>query len=216
MKNERTELVFILDKSGSMAGLEKDTIGGFNSLMEKQLEVEGECRVTTVLFDHEATILHDRIDLRAIKKMGERDYRVGGSTALLDALGSTIEKIISVQKKTAPEFRATKVVVVVITDGEENSSRKYSAKQVKALVEKEKEGYGWQFIFLGANMDAITTAASYGIDADRAVDYISDRRGTELNYRVMSEAIKQIRVMGRMKASCFNEIREDEKKRRSK
>lgn len=216
MKKERTELVFILDKSGSMAGLEKDTIGGFNSMMEKQLEVEGECRVTTVLFDHEDSLLHDRIDLRAIKKMSEQDYRVGGSTALLDAMGSTIEKLISVQRRTAPAFRASKVVFVIITDGEENSSRKYTAKQIKALVEREKEEYGWEFIFLGANIDAITTAASYGIDADRAVDYVSDSMGTELNYKVMGEAIRQIRVMGRMKASCLDEIREDVKKRSSR
>ena len=157
MKKGFTELVFILDRSGSMGGLESDTIGGFNAMLEKQRKLDGECRITTVLFDNRYELLHDRIDIRAVSPMTEREYQVGGSTALLDAMGRTIQKMVNVQKSTAEEYRAENVMFVIITDGEENSSREYSAQKVKAMIEQEKK-YGWEFIFLGANIDAVETA----------------------------------------------------------
>ena len=153
-----TELVFILDKSGSMAGLESDTIGGFNAMLQKQKALPGACRITTVLFDNRYELLHDRIDIRAVSPVTEREYQVGGSTALLDAIGRTIQKLAGVQRNTAEEYRADKVMFVIITDGAENSSREYSSQRVKAMIEHEKEKYGWEFVFLGANIDAVETA----------------------------------------------------------
>lgn len=213
MKKNLTELVFILDKSGSMSGLEKDTIGGYNSMLERQRAVEGECTITTVLFDHDYELLHDRIDLRAISPITEKDYLVGGSTALLDAIGKTVHKIDTAQKKTAEAYRAEKVLFVIITDGEENSSCCYGASQVSEMIRRQKDR-GWEFIFLGANMDAVKTAGQYGIDADRAVDYVPDSVGTELNFRVMSEAVSAYRKKGTFSAACLDEIRKDKKKRR--
>ncbi|MCD7885629.1 MAG: VWA domain-containing protein [Lachnospiraceae bacterium] len=216
MKKDLTELVFILDKSGSMSGLEKDTIGGFNSMLEKQKALAGECRITTVLFDNHYQLLHDRIDLRAVRPMTEREYYVGGSTALLDAIGRTIQKLVSVQRSVAEEYRADKVLFVIITDGEENSSREYSLSKVRQMIEHEKEKYGWEFLFLGANMDAVTTAGRFGISPDRAMDYVPDARGTELNFRAVAEASAQYRCSGAMSDDCFDEIREDVKKRGKK
>lgn len=172
MKKGLTELVFILDRSGSMSGLEKDTIGGFNSMLQKQREIDGECRITTVLFDNRYELLHDRIDIRAVAPMTEKEYCVGGCTALIDAIGRTIHKLVSVQKSTAEEYRAEKVMFVIITDGEENASREYSLKQVKKMIEHEREAYGWEFVFLGANIDAVRTAGQFGINSDRAADYL--------------------------------------------
>ncbi len=194
MKN-LTELVFILDKSGSMAGLEKDTIGGFNSMLQKQKALSGECRITTVLFDNRYELLHDRIDIRAVSHMTEREYQVGGSTALLDAIGLTIQKLVSVQKNTAEEYRAGKVMFVIITDGEENSSREFSADRVRKMIEAEKK-YGWEFVFLGANIDAVETAAHFGIAPQMAVDFIADEEGIELNFDAMSEAVACFRAAG--------------------
>lgn len=208
-----TELVFILDKSGSMAGLESDTIGGFNAMLKKQKEVPGECRITTVLFDNHYELLHDRIDLRAVGPMTEREYRVGGSTALLDAIGLTIEKLVSVQKNTAESYRAENVMFVIITDGEENSSRRFSSDRVKAMIEHEKEKYGWEFVFLGANIDAVETAGKFGISADRAVDYVPDGRGTELNFQMMSEAVADFRETRVLPQAPLEAIRGDHKKR---
>lgn len=216
MKKSLTELIFILDKSGSMEGLEKDTIGGFNSMLAKQKDVEGECRITTVLFDNDYKLIHDRIDIGALSPMTEKDYYVGGSTALLDAMGRSIHKIINVQKQSGPDYRANKVLFVIITDGEENSSREYNATMIRKLVERQKKDYGWEFIFLGANIDAIATASHFGIGADRAVDYISDSRGTDLNYKVMSEAVSAFRTCGVVNECCFAPIREDMKKRAKK
>lgn len=213
MKKNLTELVFILDKSGSMSGLEKDTIGGYNSMLEKQRKVDGDCVITTVLFDNDYELLHDRIDLRAIRPITENEYYVGGSTALLDAIGKTIHKIVAVQKSTAEDYRADKVMFVIITDGEENSSREYSADKIKAMIQLEKEKYGWEFIFLGANIDAVETAGRFGIDADRAVDYVPDGAGTELNFRMMSETVAAFRKCGAVPDECLNEIRKDMKKR---
>lgn len=208
-----TELVFILDKSGSMAGLESDTIGGFNAMLKKQKEVPGECRITTVLFDNRYELLHDRIDLRAVGPMTEREYRVGGSTALLDAIGLTIQKLVSVQKNTAESYRAENVMFVIITDGEENSSRRFSSDRVKAMIGHEKEKYGWEFVFLGANIDAVETAGKFGISADRAVDYVPDGRGTELNFQMMSEAVADFRETRVLPQAPLEAIRGDHKKR---
>ncbi|NMB28682.1 MAG: VWA domain-containing protein [Clostridiaceae bacterium] len=213
MKKGLTELVFILDKSGSMSGLESDTIGGFNSMLAKQKAVEGECFVTTVLFDNEYELVHDRIDIKAISPMTDKEYQVGGTTALLDAIGKTINKISNAQKHTAEEYRAEKVMFVIITDGLENSSREYSADKVKALIERQKEKYAWEFVFLGANIDAVETAGKFGISADRTMDYLADSEGTNLNFKMISQAVATFRKSGKVDESCFEEIREDVKKR---
>jgi uncharacterized protein YegL len=178
MKKGLTELVFIIDRSGSMEGLESDTIGGFNAMLKVQKALEGEAVVTTVLFDDKYELLHDRIDIKAIKPLTDKDYSVRGSTALLDALGKTVNKIRAVQKATAEEYRAEKVLFVIITDGMENASREYTAEKIKARVERQREKYGWEFIFLGANMDAIAEAGKIGIAADRAQNYSADSIGT--------------------------------------
>ena len=193
MKKGLTELVFIVDRSGSMAGLEKDTIGGFNAMLKEQAELEGEARVTTVLFDNQYRLLHDRIDIRAVAPLTEKDYRVGGGTALLDAIGRTIKKIRAVQKQTAEEYRAEKVLFVIITDGEENSSRKYSAEQIKEHIEHQKEKYGWEFVFFGANMDAILEASKLGIAAEFARGWLANAAGTAMAYNDMSAIMAEIR-----------------------
>lgn len=213
MKKNLTELVFILDRSGSMSGLEKDTIGGYNSMLEKQRKVDGECVITTVLFDNHYELLHDRIDIRAIQPITAKEYFVGGSTALLDAIGKTIHKIGTVQKNTTEDYRAEKVMFVIITDGEENASRHYSSMQIREMIQRQKERYGWEFIFLGANIDAVETAGRFGIDADRAVDYVPDGEGTELNFRMMSETVATFRECGAVPTACLDEIRKDMKKR---
>ncbi len=212
MKKGLTELVFILDKSGSMGGLETDTIGGYNSMLAKQQEVEGECHITTVLFDNNYELLHDRIDIKAVSPISEKEYQVGGSTALLDAIGRTIHKIGNAQKHTADDYRAEKVMFVIITDGEENSSREYSAEKIKAQIERQKEKYGWEFVFLGANIDAIETAGRFGISADRAQNYHSDSEGIELNFRVMSEVVAEYRECSEISKGWNNEIQKDYKK----
>ncbi len=209
MKKERTELIFILDKSGSMSGLEKDTIGGFNSMLLKQKESGQEITVTTVLFDHGYTLLHDRITIQAISPITETEYVVGGNTALLDAMGTTIQKIAQVQKQTAEEYQAKKVLFVIITDGEENSSREFSAKKVKKLVEQQKKHFGWEFIFLGANIDAITTARSFGIDAHRAQNYHADEKGIFTNYDVLSDMICGFATSARISPDWNAKIQQD-------
>lgn len=214
MKKNLTELVFILDKSGSMAGLERDTIGGFNSMLNKQREVDGACRITTVLFDNRYELLHDRIDIRAVSPLTERDYCVGGSTALLDAIGRTIHKLAAVQRNTAEEYRAEKVLFVIITDGAENASREYSLAKVRSMVEEEQTRYGWEFVFLGANMDAVTTAGSFGIQPARAAEYVPDGAGTALNFAAMSQAVTQLRQTSAMSDAPFEAIRQDAKRRK--
>ncbi len=213
MKKGLTELVFILDRSGSMAGLERDTIGGFNAMLQKQKAVDGPCRVTTVLFDSCCTLLHDRIDIQAVGPMTDREYAAGGSTALLDAIGKTIRKLAAVQSSTAAEYRAENVMFVIITDGEENASREYSAPQVRAMVEHEKNRYGWEFVFLGANIDAVETAGRFGISADRAVDYVPDRAGTALNFQMMSETVAAFRATRAVPQAPLEAIRRDMKQR---
>ncbi len=216
MKKGMTELVFILDKSGSMAGLEKDTIGGFNAMLQKQRGVEGECRITTALFDNRYELLHDRIDIRGVSPMTEKEYQVGGSTALLDAVGTTIHKLISVQKNTEEEYRAEKVMFVIITDGEENASREYSSDRIKSMISCEKERYGWEFVFLGANIDAVETAGRFGISPDRAADYVPDRAGTQLNFQMMSEAVAAFRATSQLPSAPLEAIRKEAGKRGKK
>lgn len=213
MKKGSTELVFILDRSGSMAGLESDTIGGFNSMLEKQRDVEGTCRITTVLFDDRYELVHDRIDIEAVSNLTEKEYYVRGTTALLDAMGRTIRKIGRIQKNTAEEYRAEHVMFVIITDGLENASVEYSAPKIKEMVEHQKEKYGWEFVFLGANIDAVQTAEHIGIRADRAADYVADGHGTRLSYAAMSQAVSDFRTKGFVVEDALNEVREDARKR---
>ena len=194
MKKDLMELVFILDRSGSMSGLEKDTIGGFNSMMEKQKKENGEVLVTTVLFDNRIELLHERVDIRALTPLTDEDYFVRVSTALLDALGSTITRIARNHHHMAEDFRPGKTMFVIITDGYENASREYSYTKVKELIEHEQKKYGWEFLFLGANIDAAATARSMGIDADHAVDFHADEKGVALNYEVLSEAVSCARA----------------------
>lgn len=194
MKKGLTELIFILDRSGSMSGLESDTIGGYNSLLDKQKKEDGECVITTVLFDDKYELLHDRINLKGIIPITEKEYFVRGSTALLDAVGRAIDKIGNAQKHTAKEERAEKVIFVITTDGMENSSREYGYNKVRHMIERQKEKYGWEFIFLGANIDAVETAARFGISADHAANYHSDSEGTQLNYKVVSDALSGFRA----------------------
>ncbi len=213
MKKDLTELVFILDKSGSMSGLEGDTVGGFNSMLKKQKAVNGECRITTVLFSNIYTLLHDRMDIQAVSPLTEKEYSVGGSTALLDAIGTTVNRMISVQKNTAEEYRAEKVMFVIITDGEENSSREYSAEKVRGMIEHEKEQYGWEFIFLGANIDAVQTSSRFGIDASRTADYVPDGEGTKLNFEAMSKTVACYRTTGCVPQAPLETIRNDKRNR---
>lgn len=197
MRNNVTELVFILDKSGSMSGLEADTIGGYNALLEKQKKEEGEVYVSTILFDHMQEVLHDRVNLQEIKPMTSKEYYVGGCTALLDALGGAIHHIANIHKYAREEDRPAKTLFVIITDGMENASRRYSLSKVKRMVEKEKVKYGWEFLFLGANMDAVEVAGRFGISAERAVSYECDSRGTALNYQAVSKAVSTVRKSAR-------------------
>ena len=214
MKKNSTELVFILDKSGSMSSLEKDTIGGFNSMLEKQKKAaDGWCRVTTVLFDDRCTILHDRIDIAEVKPMTDADYCADGMTALLDAVGTAIDRLKGVQKSTAGEDCAGKVLFVIITDGMENSSREYSLRNVRSMIEEQRKN-GWEFVFLGANIDAVETARHFGIGADRAVNYHSDHEGTQLNYEVLSEAVSAVRCSVPLGTNWKKRIDEDYESRK--
>lgn len=193
-QNGMTELVFILDRSGSMAGLEQDTIGGYNAMLKKQKAAPGNAIVTTALFDNRYELLHDRADIRAIAPITRKEYYVRGTTALLDAVGKTIEKTGNAQKSMAPAYRADKVIVVITTDGLENASHEYTFAQVRAMVTRQKERYGWEFIFLGANIDAVETAKEFGIGHEYAANYHADSAGVELNYKVVSEAICKMRA----------------------
>ena len=186
MKKDLTELVFIIDRSGSMDGLESDTIGGFNAMLKEQKSVAGEALMTTVLFSDQYEVLHDRIDIRKVEPLTENDYRVRGNTALLDAVSKTIHNINEAQKYTAENDRAENVLFVIITDGYENASREYSAEHIKAMIERQKEKCGWEFVFFGANMDAVMEAGKLGIGAERAKNYCADAVGTNMAYTAMS------------------------------
>jgi len=194
MKTNITELVFILDKSGSMSGLESDTIGGYNAMLNKQQEEPGEAIVTTVLFDNNYELLHDRINIHGIRPITEKEYFVEGSTALLDAIGKTIHKTSNAQRHTLEAQRADKVMFVITTDGMENASCEYTYEKIKEMVEHQKEKYGWEFIFMGANIEAVSTAAKFGIDADRAANYNADGKGTRLNYKAISHVVSELRA----------------------
>ena len=194
MKKNLTELVMILDRSGSMGGLESGTIGGYNSMLKKQREEDGEVLVSTVLFDDRSEVLYDRVPLEKMPQMTEKEYYVRGCTALLDAVGGAIRHIGNVHKYAREEDRPEKTIFVITTDGLENASREYSYGRVKKMVEQQKEKYGWEFLFLGANIDAIETAGRFGISADRAANYNSDREGTALNYEVLAETVCKMRV----------------------
>lgn len=209
MKNNITELVFILDRSGSMAGLESDTVGGFNAMLKKQKKLDGKCFVSTVLFDDVSEVLHDRVDLAKIAPMTDREYTVRGCTALIDAIGGAIHHIGNIHKYARKEDVPAHTVFIITTDGMENASKRYSAEQVKRMICRQTEKYGWEFLFLGANIDAVETANRYGISADRAVNYHCDSAGTQLNYDVMSDAICTLRRDAPLSADWKQRIDED-------
>lgn len=221
MKKGLTEIVFILDRSGSMAGLEADTIGGYNSMLAKQQKEEGQALVSTVLFNEHQKVIHDRVSLDRVKPITDREYCVGGCTALLDAVGGAIHHIGNVHKYAREEDRPEKTLFIITTDGMENSSRHYGYDRVKEMVERQKQKYGWEFLFLGANIDAVGVAGRFGIGADRAVNYECDREGTQLNYKVLSEAVCRFRSSDMpaamaMPAGWKKDIEEDYAKRHKK
>ena len=209
IRNNITELVFILDRSGSMAGLEADTIGGFNAMIEKQKKQDGECFVSTVLFDGVSEVLHDRVRLSEIKPMTDEDYTVRGCTALIDALGGAIHHISNIHKYARPEDVPENTMFIITTDGMENASRKYSSHKVKSMIERQKEKYGWEFLFIGANIDAVETAARYGIGADRAVNYNADKEGTGVLYKAVANAVCSVRASAPLDERWSEEINED-------
>lgn len=208
-----TELVFILDRSGSMSGLEKDTIGGFNSMIEKQKREDGQALVSTVLFDNESVVIHDRLPLDRVPPLTEREYYTRGCTALLDAVGGAIHHIGNVHKYARKEDVPEKTLFIITTDGYENASRRYDYEKVKKMIQHEKEKYGWDFLFLGANIDAAAEAKRFGISEDRAVTYKCDPAGTALNYDVISEAVCHVRASRPLSAGWKSRIDEDVKKR---
>ena len=213
MKKNLTELVFILDRSGSMAGLEKDTIGGFNAMIEKQKAEAGEAYISTVLFDNYSEVIHDRVVLNAVSKLTEKEYYVRGCTALLDAVGGAIHHIGNVHKYAREEDRPEKTLFVITTDGMENASRRYSYERVKEMITRQKEKYGWEFLFLGANIDAAREAARFGIGADFAADYHADPVGTGVVYETVSETVCNFRASRPMAAGWKRKIDEDFRKR---
>ena len=208
MNENCTELVFILDRSGSMAGLESDTIGGFNAMLEKQKKQEGECWVSTVLFANESAVIHDRLPLEKVSPLTEKEYSVGGCTALLDAIGGAVKHVANIHKYARPEDVPAHTLFVITTDGLENASRRYGSAEVKKLVERKKEE-GWEFLFLGANIDAVETAGRLGIDRDRAANYHADRKGTRVNFSALADAVSSVRASKPLGASWKKSIDED-------
>ena len=221
MRKGLTEVIFILDRSGSMSGLEADTIGGFNSMIAKQKKEEGEAYISTVLFDDQTEVLYDRVPVNKVEPMNDNQYYVRGCTALLDAIGGAIHHIVNVHKYAREEDRPEKTLFIITTDGMENASRKYSYEKVKEMVERQKEKYGWEFLFLGANIDAIDVAGKFGIDSNRALNYVSDHKGTQLNYEVLNKTVSEFRAskslvkeeIDAMFAACSAPIKDDYKKR---
>ena len=212
-KNGITELVFILDRSGSMGGLESDTIGGFNAMIDKQKKQDGTCWVSTVLFDNVSEVLHDRIPLAEVPRMTDRDYVVRGCTALLDAIGDAVRHIENIHKYARKEDVPANTLFVITTDGMENASRRYTADRVRAMISEKKEKDGWEFLFIGANIDAVQTAKHFGISADRAVNYNADAQGTRIVYESVGCAVSQMRSCAPMAANWSEKINEDYVKR---
>ena len=213
MKKNLTEIVFILDKSGSMGGLESDTIGGFNSMLEKQKKENGDAFVSTVLFSNTSETIHDRVNIKDVEKLTDKQYYVGGCTALLDAVGDTIKHISDIHKYVRKSDVPNHTLFIITTDGLENASHKYNITQIKKMIEEKKEKENWEFLFLGANIDAIATAKSFGISEDRAVKFKSDKAGTKLNYGAMCKVISSIRNDEELDGSWKKEIEEDYKNR---
>ncbi len=218
MKKNLTEIVFILDKSGSMSGLENDTIGGFNSMLVRQKKEKGEAIISTVLFDNDIEFLHDRVDIDDVEKLTDRDYYVGGSTALLDAIGTSVHHIEKLQRKLDEDERPEKTLFIITTDGMENASREYSYSEIKKLVSQKQKKDDWEFLFLGANMDAISAAENIGIRADRSVRYKCDSKGTAVNFEALGKAVSKYRACNmacreEALADWDAEIKQDYKKR---
>ncbi|MBR2716038.1 MAG: VWA domain-containing protein [Ruminococcus sp.] len=216
MTKNATELVFILDRSGSMAGLESDTIGGFNAMIEKQRKTDGGCYVSTVLFDNVSEVIHDRVKLSDIKPMTENEYTVRGCTALIDAIGGAIKHIGNIHKYARKEDVPSNTMFIITTDGMENASRRYTSEQVKSMIERQKSKYGWEFLFIGANIDAVETAKRYGIDSDRAVNYNADKEGTRVVYDSVSKAVRSVRECRPLCADWSADINEDYERRSNK
>ena len=214
MKKNLTEMVFILDRSGSMSGLEADTIGGFNGMIERQKKEEGEALVSTVLFSDESKVIHDRVELQKIEPMTDKQYYVGGCTALIDAIGSAIHHIGNVHKYAREEDRPEHTIFIITTDGMENASRHYTSDQVKEMVQRQKEKYGWEFLFLGANIDAVETAAHFGIDRERSVTYHCDSIGQARVYEGVGRAVSYVRNNAPMSRDWKKDIEEDFKTRK--
>ena len=213
MNEKLTELVMILDRSGSMSGLEGDTIGGFNSMIREQKEGEGDVLVSTILFSNDSEVIHDRVPISKIEPMTAKDYRVGGCTALIDAIGGAIRHVKNVHKYIRPEDVPAHTMFIITTDGMENASRKYSGKEVKKMIEEQKKA-GWEFLFLGANIDAVETAASFGIDEDRAVNYCADSVGTGVIFGAMAAPIKAMRANKKVSAEWKESIDADRNRRK--
>lgn len=213
-ENNITELVFILDRSGSMSGLESDTIGGFNAMIAKQKKEDGEAYVSTILFDNESSVLHDRMPLSEIPKMTAKDYHVRGCTALVDAIGGAIHHVENIHKYVRPEDVPAHTMFIITTDGQENASYKYSSETVKKMIEHQKEQHGWEFLFIGANIDAVETAASFGIARNRAVNYHADSEGTQVLYETISAPISAMRSNQQISDNWSTQIEEDFRKRK--
>ena len=209
MKNNLTELVFILDQSGSMAGLEKDTIGGFNAMIDRQKKQEGSCYVSTILFDHTSKVLHDRIKLEKVPAMTDKDYIVGGCTALIDTLGGAIQHIANIHKYARPEDIPAHTMFVITTDGQKNASCYYDATSIQKMIQHQKELYGWEFLFIGANIDAVETAAQYGIDREMTVNYHANAAGTQILYHTVAEAVSDVRASMPLSADWGDAISAD-------
>lgn len=212
--NNITELVFILDRSGSMSGLESDTIGGFNAMIAKQKQEDGTAYVSTILFDNESSVLHDRMPLSKIPKMTVKDYHVRGCTALVDAIGGAIRHIENIHKYARPEDVPAHTMFIITTDGQENASYKYSSETVKKMIERQKEQRGWEFLFIGANIDAVETAASFGIARNRAVNYHADSEGTQVLYETIAAPISAMRNNQQISDNWSTQIEEDFRKRK--
>lgn len=209
MRKGLTELIFILDRSGSMRGLEADTIGGYNSMLEKQKKEDGEVLVSTILFDHESNVIHDRVSLQDISPITEKDYFVRGCTALFDAIGGAIHHIRNVHKYSRKKDLPEKTLFIITTDGMENASKYYSCSKVKKMLKKQKEKHGWEFLFLGANMDAVQVAGSFGIGAERTVNFHNDSKGTSLNYQVLGETVASYRQCSAINPTWKEQIEKD-------